>query len=177
MVTVVWINETTWEACVDYAGELIPKNAELRLLHISPSDVEDLVEEGAGSLLGRRVAPPPQREVRSVAAQEAGALLQAAASRLGRPAALVALHGHPEREVLRACADADLLVLGRDREPRLGPKSLSHETRFVVDHVGCAVLLVWTRKPPSPETVKLPPHLRGERRRLAPHLRGERRKP
>lgn len=175
MLAVVWINETTWEACVDSAREFIPADAEVRLVHVSPSDVEDLVQEGAGGLLGRHPAPPPQREVRSVAAHEAQALLEAAAARLGRPAALVAVDGHPERELLRACADADLLVLGRDREPRLGPKSLSHETRFVLDHVGCAVLLVWVREPPGPETVKLPPHLRGERRR-APHLRGERRR-
>jgi nucleotide-binding universal stress UspA family protein len=173
MVAVVWINEVTWEACVDYAREFIPGYAEVRLVHISPGDVEDLVQEGAGGMLGRRPTPPPGREVHSVAAQEAGALLAAACSRLRRPAELVALSGHPERELLRACGDADLLVLGRDREPQLGPKSLSHETRFVVDHVGCAVLLVWTQEPPGPETVKPPPHLREGRRRLTPHLRGE----
>jgi len=30
---------------------------------------------------------------------------------LSRPAELVALRGHPERELLRTCVDADLLLL------------------------------------------------------------------
>ena len=80
--------------------------------------------------------------MRTIAAEEAQALLEAAQQRLGRPAELHALRGHPERELLKASGGADLLVLARNREPRLGPKSLSHEARFVVDHAPCAVLLV-----------------------------------
>jgi nucleotide-binding universal stress UspA family protein len=165
MVAVVWITESTWEACVEQARGVIPNDAEVRLVHVSPSDVEDLVAEGAGGLLGRRPAPQPQHAVRTIAAQEARALLERARGRLSRPATLEALRGHPERELLRACAGADLLLLARDREPRLGPKSLSHQTRFIVDHCPCAVMLIWPQEPPGPDTVKLPPHLRGERRR------------
>jgi hypothetical protein len=61
-----------------------------------------------------------------------------------------------EREVLAAAEDADLLVLARDGEhDRLGPRSLGHATRFVVDHAPCAVLLVWADTPPGLST--LPP--------------------
>ena len=165
MVAVVWITESTWEACIEQARSVIPDDAEVRLVHVSPSDVEDLVEEGVGGLLGRRPAPPPQRAVRTIAAHEAQALLEQARTRLSRPAALLALHGHPERELLRVCADADLLLLARDRELRLGPKSLSHETRFIVDHSPCALLLIWPQEPAGVDAVKLPPHLRDERRR------------
>jgi nucleotide-binding universal stress UspA family protein len=162
MVVVVWITKSTWEACVEQARSVIPSDAQVRLVHVSPSDVEGLVREGAGGLLGRRPAPGPERAVRAIAAEEAQTLLERARARLSRPAALEARRGHPEREVLRACADADLLLLARDREPSLGPKSLSGEARFVVDHSPCAVVLIWPEKPPGPETVKLPPHLRGE---------------
>ena len=165
MVVIVWITESTWEACVEHVNAVIPEDAAVRLVHISPSEVEDLVEEGAGGLLGRRPAPAPERAVRAIAAAEAHALLESALARLSRPATLEALRGRPERELLRACADADVLLVARDREPRLGPKSLSHETRFIVDHCPCAVMLIWPLRPPGPDTVKLPPHLRGERRR------------
>jgi nucleotide-binding universal stress UspA family protein len=165
MVVVVWITEGTWEACIDQARSVIPRDAQVRLVHVSPSDVEDLVGEGAGGLLGRRPAPGPEHAVRAIAAEEAQALLQRARARLSRPAALEARRGHPERELLRACAAADLILLARDREPRLGPKSLSGEARFIVDHSPCAVMLIWPEKPRGPETVKLPPHLRGEGRK------------
>jgi nucleotide-binding universal stress UspA family protein len=165
MVAVVWITETTWETSVDYARRVIPRDAEVNLAHVAPSDVEDLVQEEAGGLLGRRPAEEPERAMRAIAAQESQALLERARTRLARPAKLVALRGHPERELLRVCADADLLLVARDREPRLGPKSLSHETRFIVDHCPCAVMLIWPIRPPGPPTGKLPPHIRRERRR------------
>ena len=165
MVVVVWITESTWEACIEQARSVIPNDAQVRLVHVSPSDVEDLVGEGAGGLLGRRPAPQPQHAIRTIAEHEAQALLERARASLSRPAALEARRGHPERELLRACADADLLLLARDREPRLGPKSLSHETRFIVDHSPCAVMLIWPQEPPSPDTAKLPSHLRRERRK------------
>ncbi len=159
MLAVVWIAETSWEACVDFARAVLPPDAQVRLVHVFPSDVEDLVGEGAGGLMGRRHAASPESAVRSLAAEQSAALLAAAGERLVRPAELCALRGHPERELLTACADADLLVLARDGEQRLGPKSFSHQTRFVLDHVGCATLVVWARQPPARETMKLPPHL------------------
>ena len=71
-----------------------------------------------------------------------------------------ARRGKIEREVLDACAGADLLVLARDGEARLGPKSLGPRTRFALDHAPCQVLLVWPEQPPGVETIPLPPHLR-----------------
>ena len=65
-----------------------------------------------------------------------------------------------EREVLEACESSDLLVLARGGEPRRDPKSLGRWGRFVLDHAGCAVLLVWPEDPPGLEAVHWPPHLR-----------------
>jgi nucleotide-binding universal stress UspA family protein len=160
MRVVVWIAEDTWEGCVDRAGALVPDDAEIALLHVAPSDVEALASHGGARLLGRHPPPPSGPPLRAIAEEEARSLLEAAHDRLARPAEILARRGKIEREVLEACVGADLLVLARDGERRLEPKSVGPRTRFVLDHAPCQVLLVWPEAPPSLDTIKLPPHLR-----------------
>jgi len=160
MRALVWITESSWHVCVDRARQLLPADAEVTLLHVAPGDVESLAEHPGPGRLGRRRPPPPGPTVRQIAASEAEELLRAARERLGRPAETVARRGRVEREVLEAAADADVLVLVRDGELRPGPKSLGHAARFVVDHAGCAVVLVWADDPPGVEAIHWPPHLR-----------------
>jgi nucleotide-binding universal stress UspA family protein len=160
MRAVVWISEDTWEACVDQARQLLPEDAEVMLLHVAPTDVEDLAAHGGARLLGRHPPPPPGPPLRAIADAEAQALLDEALKRLGRPARTEARRGKIEREVVDACAGADLLVLARDGEARLGPKSLGPRTRFALDHAPCQVLLVWPEQPPGIDTIPVPPHLR-----------------
>jgi nucleotide-binding universal stress UspA family protein len=160
MRVVIWIAEDTWEGCVDRAGALLPSDAEVTFLHVAPSDVEAVASHGAARLLGRHPPPPPGPPLRVIAEEEALALLEAARDRFERPAELLARRGRIEREVLEACAGADLLVLARDGEQRLEPKSVGPRTRFVLDHAPCQVLLVWPEAPPSLDTIKFPPHLR-----------------
>jgi nucleotide-binding universal stress UspA family protein len=162
MRVVVWINELGWEGCVDQARELIPPGAQISLLHVSPRDVEELAVVGRERLLGRRPKPQPGPPLREIAAEEALALLERARTRLGRPAELDARSGRVEREVVKACAGADLLVLVRDGKPRLGPPSFGPRTRFVVDHAPCRVLVVWAQEPPGIETIPVPKHERHE---------------
>lgn len=56
--------------------------------------------------------------------------------------------GRPEREIVNVAAEwgADLVILCPRAEyggkPIIGPKSLGHVARFVVDHAPCPVLLV-----------------------------------
>ncbi|MBV9605596.1 MAG: universal stress protein [Solirubrobacterales bacterium] len=157
MRVVVWIAEDTWEGCVDRAAGLVPEQAEVTLLHVAASDVEAVASQGGARLLGRHRPPPPGPPVRAIAEEEAHALLEAARARLGRAGETVARRGKIEREVLEVCAGADLLVLARDGESRLEPKSLSPRTRFVLDHAPCQVLLVWPGAPPSLNTIKFPP--------------------
>jgi nucleotide-binding universal stress UspA family protein len=159
MRALVWISEGTWEACVEQATALVPATAEVTLLHVAPSDVEELATGGREGLLGRR-RPRPVPALRAIAEEEAEGLLAAAKARLGRPAETVARRGRVEREVVAACANADLLVLARDGETRLGPKSLGPRARFVVDHAPCTVLLAWAQSPPGVDTIPIPPHLR-----------------
>jgi len=160
MRAVVWISEDTWEACVDEARALLPETAEVTLLHVAPSDVEDIASRPGARLLGRHPPPPPGPPLREIAEEEAQALLAEALARLARPARTVARRGKIEREVLEASAGADLLILARDGEARLGPKSIGPRTRFALDHARCQVLLVWPEQPPGIESVPLPPHLR-----------------
>jgi hypothetical protein len=58
----------------------------------------------------------------------------------------------------RAADGADLLILARDGDrTRLGPRSLSPATRFVVDHAPCPVLLVWPGTAPGIATIPAAP--------------------
>jgi nucleotide-binding universal stress UspA family protein len=153
MRVVVWISEFTWEACVDQAAAFLPQDAEVTLLHVAPSDVEEFAARGPARLLGRHPPPPPEPQLRTIADEEAQALLADALARFGRPAQVDSRRGRVEREVVAACTNADLLILARDGEPRLGPKSLGKHTRFALDHVPCQVLLVWPEAPPGIETI------------------------
>jgi len=160
MRALVWITEASWEICVDRARELVPADAEVTILHVAASDVEQLAEHPGPGRLGRRHRPPPARTVREISDAEARSLLAAAAERLGRPVDTLARRGRIEREVVQVSADFDVLVLARDGETRRGPKSIGHDARFVVDHAGCTVLLGWAAEPPGLESMHWPPHLR-----------------
>lgn len=149
MRVVVWISEDTWEACIDQALELLPDAAEVTLLHVAPADLEEFASHPGARLFGRHPPPPAGPPLRAIADEEAQALLAEARARLARPAHTEARRGRVEREVVEACAGADLLILARDGEARPGPKSLGPRTRFALDHASCQVLLVWPEQPVS----------------------------
>jgi len=165
---VVWLVEGTWAACVDAAANRLGglAGAQVTLLYVTPSEVEEAAEAAAAGLLGRAwhghhhrgsAAERAVQQAEEAMEQEASGILGAAASRLAgcRPE-LVHRRGRPEREVVDACTGADLLVVARDGDrSRLGPHSFGHATRFVVDHAPCDVLVVWPGEPPG--TGSLPP--------------------
>jgi nucleotide-binding universal stress UspA family protein len=161
MRVVVWIAEGTWPACVDATRSLAPDAADVVLLHVT--DVPGAAHGAFAGLLGRgRPDRDPGTSVEHLAAASAEQLLESAARGLGRPCARSARVGRVEREVVAAAEDADLLVLARDGDRnRLGPRSLGHATRFVVDHAPCPVLLVWPEQPP--DVTSLPPPPKGAR--------------
>ena len=75
---------------------------------------------------------------------------------LARCANRIVRHGRVEREVVRAAQDAELLVLARDGDrTRLRRRSLGPQTRFVVNHAPCPVLLVWPEA--AADVTSLPP--------------------
>lgn len=168
MVVVVWIAEGVWKATVDAARAYAPADCDLVLLHVIPSDLEEIVEGAFAGLFGRRRRVPVAVEDSAVDAE--GELLEAAAARLGRTARADTRRGRIEREVVAATERADLLILSRDGDrSRLGPHSLGPETRFVVDHAACQVLLVWPGDTPSLASIPPPPDHPGG----PPHRPGE----
>jgi nucleotide-binding universal stress UspA family protein len=146
MDAVVWIAEESWEACVDHARVLLPEDAHVTLLYVCAADAAQLaLHPGAGHLgRHRRSHEPPPVAVSHAAAT---ALLEDARARFGRDVELRVARGRVEREVVAASAGADLLVLARDGERRLGPPSLGRWGRFIVDHAPCDVALVWPSPP------------------------------
>jgi len=154
MRTVVWVAEGTWPSCVD-AARALPAT-DLVLLHVVDLNSAQAIAGARAGLLGRALPDDPATGEALTAAQSQ--LLDAAQERLGRPARRVTRRGRAEREVVAACADADLLVLARDGDhTRLGPRSLGPHTRFVLDHAPCRVLLVWPDEPPGLGTLPPPP--------------------
>ena len=153
MKIIVWVTEGTWQACVDAARDIAA--GPVVLLHVIDTDAIEVVAGARAGLLGRAIPAGGPAVADALGAAQAG-LLDAAQARLDRPAQRLGRRGHVEREVVAACADAGLLVLARDGDhTRLGPRSLGHATRFVLDHAPCRVLLVWPDEPPDLAT--LPP--------------------
>ena len=156
MAVIVWLTEGTWAACVDAARMFAPTQ-DVALLHVTDDDVAGAAHAAYRGLLGRgHPERDPGARLEELAAQAAASLLAAAAARLGRPVTRLERRGRVERQVVQAAQDAELLVLARDGDrTRLGPHSLGPQTRFVVDHAPCPVLLVWPE--PAPDVTSLPP--------------------
>jgi nucleotide-binding universal stress UspA family protein len=153
---VVWVADATWPSCVDTA-RMLPAT-EIVLVHVIGPGAQQAMAGARAGLLGRGLPADAGPGTELEDAQRR--LLDDAEERLGRSVVRLTLRGRPEREVVAACAGADLLVLARDGDHRqLGPKSLGPHTRFVVDHAPCRVLLVWPDDPPDLETMPpLPAH-------------------
>ncbi|MEU9605559.1 universal stress protein [Streptomyces sp. NPDC048057] len=154
-VVLVWIVEGTWPACVDAARAPAGAAERTVLLHVTDAQTAEAARGAYAGLLGRTPPPGhrppgPAEEVAELALASSRRLLTAAQERLGMPCTLVSRTGRPEREVVAAAEEADLLVCARDGgRDRPGPHSLGPATRFVVDHAPSAVLLVWPGPPPG----------------------------
>ncbi len=153
----IWVSEGTWQASVDAGLSLAPTGARYTLLHVTPAEVADVAHGAYLGLFGRG-GRDPRAKLDELATAAANDLLEAAADRLGQDCDKVEIHGHTERSVVAASAQADLLVMARDGDrSRLGPKSLGKAARFVVDHAACPVLLVWPESAPDLGTIPPPP--------------------
>ena len=85
-VSIAWIVEGTWPACVDAAGIYAPEGTEIILLHVTGRDVPGAAHGAYAGLLGRgRPERDPGTRLQQLAAASAQQLLGAAAERLGRP--------------------------------------------------------------------------------------------
>jgi len=97
----------------------------------------------------RPPVPPPGREHQMLEAEQASAQeIIDEGLRYLSGAETLQREGRPEREIVNAAADwgADLIIICPRAEYRdkhkIGPKSVGHVARFVLDHAPCPVLLV-----------------------------------
>ena len=88
-------------------------------------------------------------------------VLEAAATRLGRPARQLRRGGRPEREVVQAARGADLLIVARQGAAEAGPRSLGKAARFVVDGTRPA-RSCWSGRGPPRRILSPPPGQRLE---------------
>jgi nucleotide-binding universal stress UspA family protein len=103
----------------------------------------------------RRPDPPPSREEEILQTERASAKdILEEGLRHFPDAEPLERQGRPEREIVNSAAEwrADLLVICPRSQfggkPGIGPKSVGHVARFVLDHAPCPVLLV---RPPAKE--------------------------
>jgi hypothetical protein len=133
-----WITEGGWEAVVDAVAALDP--AEVTLIHVDAVDVP--------GPRGRRYDEVVAR-MHALAEDAAQALLDDAAERLNREHVWTLAHtGRPDTVVMDALAGMDALVVARDGR-HLGPHSIGHEQRWVIDHAPCTVVLAWPPEAPD----------------------------
>jgi nucleotide-binding universal stress UspA family protein len=108
----------------------------------------------------RHPGPPPPREEEMRRAERSSAeeILNEALTRFPG-AETMQRQGRPEREIVNTAAEwqADLVIICPRAEYEgkhpIGPKSVGHVARFVVDHAPCPVLLV---RPPAREQFPIP---------------------
>jgi nucleotide-binding universal stress UspA family protein len=109
------------------------ETATLGILHVIDSGPREDLGRARERLL-RKPGPPPLRE-EEIRQRFPGA-------------EILERQGRPEREIVNGAAEwrADLLVICPRAQyggpPSLGPKSVGHVARFVLDHAPCPVLLV-----------------------------------
>lgn len=97
----------------------------------------------------RPPAPPPVREHQMLEVEQASAqeIIDEGLQFLSG-AETMQREGRPEREIVNAAAEwrADLIIICPRAEyadkHKIGPKSVGHVARFVLDHAPCPVLLV-----------------------------------
>lgn len=152
MKILAWVAPATWPAVVDAATRL-------------PADEITLVAVADSAQLPGRPSPLGSGLRREQAAntvrRSIEELLDEALARVTGDDARVhtqLLAGPASREIVQAAQAADVLVIARDGDrSRLGPKSLGKDTRFVVDHAPCTVVLVWPGDIPPLGTLPPPP--------------------
>jgi nucleotide-binding universal stress UspA family protein len=108
----------------------------------------------------RHPGPPPPREEEMREAERSSAQdILNEGLRHFPGAETLQKQGRPEREIVNTAAEwrADLVIISLRAEyggrPVIGPKSVGHVARFVLDHAPCPVLLV---RPLAPEEFPIP---------------------
>src|SRR5579875_1613905 len=88
MTVLVWITEGTWRACVAAARAVVPDDAPVLLLHVTPEDLPGAAHGAYEALLGRgHPERDPGPRVAAAAARSGADLPAGAAGRASGPSA------------------------------------------------------------------------------------------
>ncbi len=123
------------------------------ILYVTDSEPELQMELNRNRFLrSPRHAPPGQTRMREAEERNVQEILNEGSQHL-IGAEQQKRTGRPEREIVQFAEEwqADLLLIcahsqRRDR-PGIGPKSVGHVARFVLDHAPCPVLLIRSSQP------------------------------
>lgn len=148
MRTLCCLDGTNVEAISEAMAMLSDKEPIVAIIHVVDQGPHHEIEHTRERFF-RPPAPPPARErqMREVEQSSAHEVVEEGLRYLPG-AEVIQRQGRPEREIVNAAAEwrADLVVICpraqyRDQQ-QIGPKSVGHVARFVLDHAPCPVLLV-----------------------------------
>jgi nucleotide-binding universal stress UspA family protein len=110
---------------------------------VRASEAESVARGALHGLIGRP-HPSAAQSLETISAEGQQQVLAQEQARVGRDARVQARTGRVAPEVVAAAQDADLLLMACDGpRAQAGRRSLGPTARFVVEHTGCAVLLIW----------------------------------
>jgi nucleotide-binding universal stress UspA family protein len=128
-----------------FFGAEAPEVALLTVIDIGPRhDIDRMRERFMRPPMGRKALTDEMLAAETAAARE---ILDAGTEYL-KGAETLLRQGRPELEIVNAAAEwqADLILIGARAEfgepPHIGPKSVGHVARFVLDHAPCPVLML-----------------------------------
>ena len=127
---------------------LRPDNLAIGLIYVTNTGPHGDIERQRERFLRPPDLPPARREQMRQAEASSAQEILAEGARALPGAERIQRTGRPEREIVNAAADwnADLILICPrtiyDDRPTIGPKSVGHVARFVLDHAPCPVLLV-----------------------------------
>lgn len=127
------------------------ENPMLHFLYVIDTRPHQEMERRTGPLLRRARPDAPQFERMHQADEDAAQETLEEAKNAHPTAETLHRRGQPERVIVNYAAEwnADLIVICprslQSGGPTIGPKSLGHVARFVVDHAPCPVLLARVR--------------------------------
>jgi len=134
------------QAALLFAGSGVPTYG---LLYVTDVEPRREIERTRERFLRRPMDAPGPRQQQMRQAEQASALDILHEGLRALPGAeTIQSEGRPEREIVNCAAawQADVLLLlprtNYGEKPVLGPKSVGHVARFVLDHAPCPVLLV-----------------------------------
>jgi nucleotide-binding universal stress UspA family protein len=136
---------------IQRVADVIGGKPELLLLCVIDAGPRHDLEHLLGPLRHGPLGPGREQALRATEEAAGKAALEetlAAAQEAGFSASTIIERGKPEQVIVRVAGDEEgsLIAIwareGAEGHPRIGPASVGHTARYVVDHASCDVLLL-----------------------------------